>query len=473
MMMFENKLNDVLAEIVARWGIPGLAVGIVDDGEISYTRSFGVQSLETLVPVTSESIFCLQSIGKCFVSCAVMQLVEKGKIQLDAPLVQYLPYFKLGDARYPQITIRQILSHTSGMPDMDAFEYNDLVSHPEVDDGAAERYVRGLSSMKLVHAPGEKFLYSNIGYNVLGDLISKISGQTFEEYMKANILIPAGMPDSTFLLADVDRQRVAVSHLRTPEMTVSPIYPYHRADAPASFLHSTVVDMCQWAITCLDRGTHRGQRILTPASYEMMWTSAAKRGFPPLKEDYGLGWNLGHFEDLRTISHGGGGFGWTCSLVLLPEKRRAAIVLLNEESSAIYRVEGAVLRTILEQEPQVRSVSMMIPIGQAYHEGGIQTAYARYAELKGGGGDEYFFNDYELIGLLDQLLAVGKIDMAIEMLNLNIQAFPESVDTYTYLADLYFRKGQRSQAEELLKKALSIDPDSPEATLLLEKVRQH
>jgi tetratricopeptide (TPR) repeat protein len=132
-----------------------------------------------------------------------------------------------------------------------------------------------------------------------------------------------------------------------------------------------------------------------------------------------------------------------------------------------------VLRTILEQEPQVRSVSMMIPIGQAYHEGGIQAAYARYAELKGGGDDEYFFNDYELIGLLDQLLAAGKIDVAIEMLNLNIQAFPESVDTYTYLADLYFRKGQRSQAEELLKKALSINPDSPEASLLLEKVRQH
>ncbi|TFG71545.1 MAG: tetratricopeptide repeat protein [Anaerolineales bacterium] len=473
MMIFENKLDEVLEKIVTRWGIPGLSIGIVDSGEIAYTRSLGVQSLETQVMVTSESIFCLQSIGKCFVSCAVMQLVERGKIQLDAPFVQYLPYFKMEDDRYPQITIRQILSHTSGMPDMDGFEYNDLVFHPEVDDGAAERYVRGLSSMKLVHAPGEKFLYSNIGYNVLGDLISKISGQAFEEYMKVNILSPAGMPDSTFLLADVDRQRVAVPHLRTPEMIINPTYPYHRGDAPASFLHSTVVDMCRWAITCLKRGIYQGQRILTPASYDVMWTPAAKRGNPPLKEDMGLGWNLGHFDGVQTVSHGGGGFGWTGQLILLPEKGRAAIILCNEESSAIGRTSGAVLRTMLEQEPQAGKVMWMVPISQALHAGGIQSAYACYDELKRSGGEEYVIDDYELIGLVYQLMGVGKIDLAIDVLNLNIHAFPESVDSYVCLADLHFRKGQHSRAKELLKKALSIDPGSPEAALLLEKVRQH
>jgi CubicO group peptidase (beta-lactamase class C family) len=473
MMIFENKLNNVLEEIVSRWGIPGLSVGIVDGDKIIYTRSFGVQSLETQVPVTSESIFCLQSIAKCFVSSAVMQLMERGKIQLDAPLVQYLPYFKLDDERYPQITIRQILSHTSGLPDMDEFDYNDLVSHPEVDDGAAERYVRGLSSMKLVHAPGEEFLYSNIGYNVLGDLISKISGQTFEEYMKVNVLSPIEMTDSTFLLADVDRQRVAVPHLRTPGMIVNPTYPYHRGDAPASFLHSTVVDMCHWAITCIKRGIYQGQRILTPASYDMTWTPAAKRGNPPLKEDMGLGWNLGHFDGVQTVSHGGGGFGLTCQLVLLPEKDRAAIILCNEESSAIGRASGAVLRTMLDQEPKAGKVMWMVPISEALHAGSIQSAYACYDELKRSGSEEYVIDDYELISLVYQLMGVGKIDLAIDVLNLNIHAFPESVDSYTSLANLYFRKGQRSQAEEMLVKALSIDPNSPEAAILLEKVRQH
>ena len=130
-MIDANKLDSVLEEIIARWGIPGLGVGIVDEDEIVYAKGFGVQSLETRAPVTPDSIFCVASISKCFVASAVMQLVEQGKLHLDAPLVQYLPYFKLDDERYRQITLRQILSHTSGMPDMDEGEYDELVAHPE------------------------------------------------------------------------------------------------------------------------------------------------------------------------------------------------------------------------------------------------------------------------------------------------------------------------------------------------------
>jgi CubicO group peptidase (beta-lactamase class C family) len=126
-MLYEKDLDSVLQEIVARWGIPGLAVGIVQDDEIVYAKGFGVQSLETQTPVTLDSIFCVASVSKAFVATAVVQLAERGKINLDAPIVQYLPYFQLDDERYPQITSRQILSHTSGMPDMDESEYDELV----------------------------------------------------------------------------------------------------------------------------------------------------------------------------------------------------------------------------------------------------------------------------------------------------------------------------------------------------------
>lgn len=424
-MLYEDKLDSVLEEIIARWGIPGLGVGIVHESEIVYAKGFGVQSLETRAPVTLDSIFCVASIAKCFVASAVMQLAEQGKIHLDAPLVQYLPYFKLEDERYPQITLRQILSHTSGMPDLDESEYDGLVSHPETDDGAAERYVRGLSSRKLAAAPGERFLYSNIAYNVLGDLIAKVSGQTFEAYMKEHILLPAGMPDSTFFFPEVARDKLAVPHLRTLEMMVNPVYPYHRADAPASFLHSTVVDMCHWCITCLNQGIYNWQRILAPASYDMMWTPVAKWGFPPLYEDIGLGWTLGHFDGVKTVSHGGMGFGWTDFLTILPEKKRAAIILCNEESSARSRTVRAAIHAMLEREPQVNTVSWMVPISQALIEGGIQAAYARYTELKNSGTEEYFFDEDELVNLAYQLTSVKKLDLAIEVLKLNIHAFPE------------------------------------------------
>ncbi len=102
--MNSNKLDTVLQEILARWGIPGLGVGIVEEKEIVYTRCFGVQSLATRAPVTPDSIFCVASITKCFVATAVMQLVEQGAVELDAPVIKYLPYFKMDDERYRQIT---------------------------------------------------------------------------------------------------------------------------------------------------------------------------------------------------------------------------------------------------------------------------------------------------------------------------------------------------------------------------------
>ena len=346
------QLEAVLQEIVARWGVPGMGVGIVQNGEIAYARGFGVQSLETGRPVTPDSIFCIASITKCFVATAVMQLVEQGRLHLDAPLVQYLPDFRLDDDRYTHITLRQMLSHTSGMPDMDEDEYDDLVAHPEYDEEAPARYVHALASRKMIAAPGERFAYSNIAYNVLGYLITKITGQTFEDYLQEHVLQPAGMPDSTLFFPDVPLDRLAVPHLRAPGMIVNPVYPYHRADAPASFLHASVVEMCHWAITSLGRGIYQGQRILTPASYEQMWASVAQRGDPPFREEMGLGWTLGHFEGSRTVGHGGGGFGWTCFLALLPEINCATIVMCNEESTAHDLALQAVLNALHGKEPQ-------------------------------------------------------------------------------------------------------------------------
>jgi CubicO group peptidase (beta-lactamase class C family) len=426
------QLDTVFKDIMACWEIPGLGVGIVEDGEIVYARGFGVQSLDTNVPVTPDSIFCVASIAKCFVASAIMQLAEQGKFCLDSPLVAYLPEFRLDDDHYyQQITLRQMLSHTSGMPDMDESEYDELVAHPEYDEEAPARYIRALSTRKMIALPGERFAYSNIAYNVLGYLIAKTMDRTFEDYMKLFVLNPVGMSDSTFFFPDVPHGRLAMPHLRIPEMVVNPIYPYHRADAPASFLYTTVLEMCHWAMTSLNRGIYKGQRILLPASYDLMWTPAAKRGYPPFREEMGLGWALGHFEGVRTVGHGGGGFGWTCLLFLLPEKNCAAIILCNEESLAITRVEQAVIRTMLELEPQPGTVSWMIPVARALHTGGVRAAYACYEEILNH--PDWFLGADELIPLVYQLLSFKKFDLAMDVLELNLHAFPKHLETRTLL----------------------------------------
>ena len=471
-MLYKNDLDGVLQEIMLRWDVPGMAIGIVKGDEVAYAKTFGVQSLETQTPVTLDTIFCVQSISKTFVATAVMQLAERGKLDLDAPIVQYLPYFRLDDERYRQITIRQALSHTSGMPDMET-EYVDLVTHPEYDDLAAERYVRGLSNRKLIASPGERFSYSNIAYNVLGNMLAKVSGYTFEEVMREHVLTPSGMPNSTFMLADIPTNLLAVPHLRSPDIKVNPIYPYHRADSPASFLHTTVIDMCHWGSTALNRGSYLHQSILSPASYDLMWTAVAKRGSSPsMSEEMGLGWNLGHYKDVKTVSHGGGGFGWNAFLLILPERNYAAVILSNEESNAHIRATRAVADVLLDEKPQANSVSWMIPISHALAEGGIEAAYARYAEIKARTDDnEFFIQEYELINLSFQLFTANKIDLAIEVLGLNIYAYPEYIESYLEQARLYLYKGKIMQAKESLLKALSIEPNNITAVSLMAMVQ--
>ena len=426
-----SHLDMVLEEIKTRWGVPGLGVGIVEGGEIVHTMGFGVQSLATGIPITPDSIFCVASIAKCFVASAIMQLVEQGKLNLDVPIIEYLPEFKLDGQHFRFITLRQILSHTSGMPDMDETEYDVLVAHPEYDEEAPARYVHTLSTRKMIALPGERFAYSNIAYNVLGYLITRVTGLNFEDYMRANILNPSGMPESTFAFPHVPPGRLAVPHIRTPEMVVNPIFPYHRADAPASFLYTTVIEMCHWAQISLNRGIYQGQRILSPGSYDVMWKSIAQRGYPPFREEMGLGWALGHIEGIRTVAHGGGGFGWSCHLILLPVKNSAAVILCNEESSAITRFEDAVIGSIIGMEPQPGTVSWMIPVVKALQTGGMSAAYACYADIHNQ--PDFFFDPYELFTLVYQLLSVKKYELALDVLKLNLYAFPGHQETTTLL----------------------------------------
>jgi CubicO group peptidase (beta-lactamase class C family) len=470
-MLAEGKLDSVSREIMSRWRVPGLSVGIVDRRKIIFTRGYGVQSLETRIPVTPDSLFCLASVSKVFVATAVMQLVERGKMDLDASLIQYLPTAIMADDRHRQITIRQILSHTSGMPDEDEFAYNDLWANPEYDEGASERYMGGLQTRKMVADPGRQFKYSNIAYNLLGAVIAKVTGTPFEHYMKEHVLIPAGMARSTFLMDEVDPAHLAVPHLRTPEMTVSPVYPYHRADAPASALHASAQNMCHWAMACLNLGSFQGAQLLQPAGFDLMLRSVVKRGFPPLYEDMALGWNLGHYHGTRTASHGGFGAGLSSSLIILPEAGRAVVVMCNDESSAILSIRQAVLDVMLGREPQTCPVSWMIPISQALAEGGLEAACVFLGELEASDQDHYAVEEDDLMTLAMHLLIAGNADLAVGVLGLNLHAFPGSAGSYYYLAQAYSRKGSLQRAEECAVKALELNPGDTAAAEFLDRLR--
>jgi CubicO group peptidase (beta-lactamase class C family) len=322
------KLDLEIERIFRQSDSPGLAVGVVKDLELVYAKGFGVVNLETGGEITPRTLFHMASITKPFVATSIVQLLEQEKLSLDDRIVEHLPYFELEDGRYDTLTIRQFLTHSSGMPDVDDYHWDE----PEYDEGALERYVRSLSDRMLLFGPGEQFSYSNMAFEVLGDLIAKVSGQSFEDYVKEHILLPLGMNDSSILIRDVDPALLADGHVPDEggKVRVSEHHAYNRSHGPSSTLHSNVVDMSRWAIANMSRGELEGRRILDPSSYELLWEPAVEAGVRDGRPVHvGLSWFLSDLAGHPTVSHGGRDIGYQANLVMVPDAGVAVIVLSN------------------------------------------------------------------------------------------------------------------------------------------------
>jgi len=342
---FVERLEPFVEKTMREAKIPGLAIGIVEAGRPVYVRGFGVMdSRDPSRPVTAETLFHMASITKPFVATSVMQLSEQGKVDLDAPITKYLSYFHLKDPRYRAITVRLMLTHTSGMPDVEDY----LWDKPEFDEGALERYVRSLEDKALLWEPGTKFAYSNMAYEVLGDLVAKVSGMSFEAYVSENILKPLGMKSSTLLLKEADPAKLAAGHTKTKDGSLIPVthYPYNRIHTPSSNLHSNATDMVRWMLVNLNRGELDGRRILKHATYDVMWkpTDASQ------KERVGISWFLRNYKGQQIVMHGGQDDGFLTTVLLLPARKVGVVVLVNSDRAPIAAIERKALFVALGED---------------------------------------------------------------------------------------------------------------------------
>lgn len=376
-----GELEPKIAEVIKSGRLPGFAIGVVKNGKLIYAKGFGVTKLGTNTPVTSRSLFHMASVTKTFVATAVMQLVEQGKIDLDAPITKYLPYFKMDDERYRDIKVRQMLSHTSGIPDTTNYHWD----KPEYDDGALERFVRSTANQKLVFTPGEKFAYSNTAYEILGDLISKVSGETFEDYVQHHILTPLGMKDSTLLLRQANANLLTSPHVdEDGKPAVSKVFPYNRAHAPSSTLYSNIDDMSRWAIANLNHGEFDGRRILKRETAELMWQPVVSAF--NMKE--GISWFTKDLQGHRLVMHDGGDVGFESRLLLAPDDSVAIIAMTNYAADKDYlQFATDALKIMLDLKPEAPATTSAKATAPAVTEETKQKAdEVLAAYVKGLGG---------------------------------------------------------------------------------------
>jgi CubicO group peptidase (beta-lactamase class C family) len=261
-------------------------------------------------------------------------------VDLDAPVTTYVPYFRLADPRYKTITVRQMLTHSSGMPDVEDYEWN----KPQYDDDALSRYVKGLADQKLrlLFDPGTGMSYSNMAYEVLGDLVAHVSGMPFEEYVDANILQPLGMKSSTLLIKKADPALLADGYMRKrggdyASLKLVKAYPYNRIHTPSSNLMSNVSDMTRYAMANLNHGELDGTRILKASTYDLMWKPAVEVEFCQDKHTQcrkpgawvGISWFTQDKDGQTIVSHSGGDDGFMTNLVLVPRSKMGLVLMTN------------------------------------------------------------------------------------------------------------------------------------------------
>ncbi len=300
--------------------VPGVALAIVRDGEVVYLKGYGDDGYGR--PVTADTSFILGSMSKSFTALAVMQLVERGLVELDAPAQRYLSWFRVADpAASAQITVRHLLNQTSGIP----------ARAPQADQEGAtlQDHVRALATVQLSNPPGEQHEYSSPNYLVLGAIIEQVSGQSYGQYLQEHIFAPLGMQHSFTDQDTAIQQGMAQGHRYWFGFPVAATLSYETDRMPTAAVISSAGDLAHYLIAQQNGGSFQGQQVLSPEGMaEMHRPAAAGDGF-----SYAMGWRVGPIKDIPAIHHGGIVPHFRGKMVMLPEQRWGVAVLTNASTS--------------------------------------------------------------------------------------------------------------------------------------------
>ena len=273
--------------------------------------------------------FIIGSLTKSFTALAVMQLVEDGKVELDAPVERYLPWFRVADPQASvQITVRHLLNQTSGLPQLSGLR---LLADFDDSPDASERQARALSTLELTRPAGSKFEYSNMNYNLLGLIIEAASGESYEDYIQNHIFAPLQMTHSYTSQPEAKQNGLAVGHRYWFAIPFAePNLPLPRGSLPTFLIISSSEDMARYLIAHLNEGRYDNAQILSAAGIDELHRPAVEvdqMGYP--SGHYGMGWFIEQTGQTKIVSHPGTLPTFFAYMAILPEQKKGVVLLVN------------------------------------------------------------------------------------------------------------------------------------------------
>ncbi|MFE8695749.1 serine hydrolase domain-containing protein [Cytobacillus sp. FJAT-53684] len=357
-----SEFEQYCEEIVKKYEIPGFSIGLAKEGQLFYENGFGYRDVENKHPLSSDTVFGIGSVTKSFTSVAIMQLQEAGKLNVNDPVVKYLPEFKTPNEEYTkQMTIHHFMTHSAGLPPLPTLFKalsKSIANDPKFEDegqtegdigkvekAASEEQNKSVDTYEelmadiatqeftLLGAPGTEFSYSNDGYALLGAIIERVSGISYEQYIRDYILDPAGMKNSVFHLEElVDHEDISSLYNSRKKDGETIIFQSNNPwDAPsmraAGFLKSTVNDMLKYAEIYRNQGKVGSAQLLTPESVEIITT-------PHIECDKGTYYGYGvmvtpDYYGYKLVEHGGSVKGVAAQMNIIPELGLSGVSFAN------------------------------------------------------------------------------------------------------------------------------------------------
>lgn len=440
--------SDQIDALLGRYLALGLFNGtalVADHGQVVLKKGYGLANMEWNIPNAPDTKFRLGSITKQFTATLVMQWVEQGQIDLKAPLKRYLPEYPspVGD----KVTIHHLLNHTSGIPG-----YTELPGFGAISRTAftpTQFAEATFAKLDLLFEPGEKYSYNNSGYFLLGMILERVTGKSYETLLRERIFTPLGMNDSGYdSTHPLLTKRAAGYDKRFDGSFTNTSYLDMTQPYAAGSLYSTVEDLYRW-----DQALYT-DTVLSAASKERMFT-------PGLGE-YGYAFRIHPTSGGTTVEHGGGINGFNTIIVRDLQSKRL-ILLLNNTGPAPLDEMAAGARAILEGKPApMPKRPGATTLYETYQASGLAAMTARAKQL--AAGSEYDAGVGELMRVGDQLLATGKRADALTLATAIMEQAPKSAPAAVLLARAHRANGHRIEAVQAYSRAIELS-DTPRTFL--------
>ena len=452
------KIQEVLT-LAHKYRVFNGSALVAENGKVIYKGGFGMANMEWGIPNAPDTKFRLGSITKQFTSMLTLQLVEQGKIKLDGKLSDYLPEYRkeIGD----KVTIHHLLTHTSGIPSYTSQPgfFENVSRNPYKVAEFVKKYTMG----DLEFEPGSKFSYNNSGYFLLGAIIEKVTGKSYEQALKDNILDPLGMKNTGYDHHNTLLQKRAAGYTKTADSYVNAAYLDMSIPYAAGSMYSTVEDLYLW-----DQALYT-DKLITAQSKELM--------YKPFLDDYAYGWNVSNAsfklndQPVQIIRHGGGINGFNTMIVRFP-KEKNLIVLLDNTSQSMGRLSETITKIIYNQPYEPPKMSIVALLETTIKDKGIEAGIAQYRELKAKSAATHDLSEPELNQLGYRLLQSGKLKEAVEIFKLNVEAYPQGFNTYDSLGEAYMALNERDLAITNFKKSLELNPKNTSAVNNLARLEK-